>query len=1044
MKKCDLGVAAACAAAVLGLSAETLTWTGAATGTASTNFLAAANWSPSQAPKGGDTLIMAKEVTLAPCEFDFGSAGLTISNSAKVVSKTTFKGSGKLVKDGAGRFQNDYVCKHTGGTLILDGELYQNARYENNKDGTQTKYPLGTGQIEIRRSATTAPLLNLQNYCYVHSSILVSGPYTASQRSFFENNNPNVYGLITAEDDFLAYCSWSNGSAAGAGFRGGISAHGHTAHIANSGSGYATTLAGDIDASLETSKGEVYIANGGGSDPTATLTVKAGNCRFKPDGYWRGKTIKVAESGALLSLAHPDNLTPDAEIEIVSGGKLEFATAFAVQVTKLTVAGVEKPVGIYSKANLNGVITGDGCLYVGDVFAPHDPQRIAWTGSAGDFKWNNAANWSPQLVPTTGDTAFFSSSHTVTQDSNRPVEPVYLPEGTLTLEVDYGDANNYGFHSYVAFSGPAKIVKTGSGSWISRKTCAYTGGTEVENGTISLGASHAFGSGDITIKAENGKKPYFRGLPWGPTFTNKVVIVGDASSYTVLTVSNALDVQGPIVSESDFTVGTSYGPLSLSGGVSAPGHTMTYNGASSYHDYDSRLSGTYDVALSVKGAYQRSFSCQGVGVDHALSFTAGTNMLDSTFSWKGTNVVVSGAKTLVTLGGNANLSPDAELRVSGGAKIAFDGAKLLNVRRLFDGSQEVASGVYAASDLPNVFKAGTTGKVCVGQAVCLWTGNGVSGEWSDPDNWLPRRVPQGGDTAYIASAVTITNRAGAVSIDGDLVVENTMDVTWSVVLTGTGKLVKRGSGKFAILLTKLQHTGGVSIEQGVLQMDQKSALGTGPVWIVRTETVKPQFDLSKAGTSLVLTNDFYILGPKSTNWDIQNNNDNQFNGKVVAEDDFWITTCWSNNKYNGTVFNATIDAPGHTAKFTNFGWFLNGKSNASIEFATANEWNCTLGAKFEGTDPDATLTTVAKTFFQDGAKWPGRLDVETASGKTPGTVSIPAKTKIRVGSLVIGGVTQPSGLYRKTSAPAGSTPGDTFVGDGTLAVGTPGMVLQVR
>lgn len=1025
-------------------SAETLTWTGAATGNDCTNFLAAANWSPAQAPKGGDTLIMAKEVTLAPCEFDFGSAGLTISNSAKVVSKTTFKGAGKLVKDGAGRFQNDYVCKHTGGTLILNGELYQNARYENNKNGTQTKYPLGTGQIEIRRSATAAPLLNLQNYCYVHSPILVSGPYTANQRSFFENNNPNVYGLITAEDDFLAYCSWSNGSAAGAGFRGGISAHGHTAHIANSDKGYATTLAGEIDASLETSKGEVYITNGGGSDPTATLTVKAGNCRFKPDGYWRGKTIKVAESGALLSLAHPDNLTPDAEIEIVSGGKLEFATAFAVPVAKLTVAGVEKPIGIYSKANLDGVITGDGCLYVGDVFAPHDPQRIAWTGAAGDFKWNNAVNWNPQLVPTTGDTAFFSSSHTVSMDGNRPVEPVYLPEGTLTIEVDYGDANNNGFHSYVAFSGPAKIVKTGSGSWISRKTCAYTGGTEVENGTISLGASHAFGSGDITIKAENGNKPYFRGLPWGPTFTNKVVIVGDASSYTVLTISNSLNVQGPIVSESDFTVSTSYGPLSLSGGVSAPGHTMTYNGASSYQASSSLLSGTLDVALYVKGAYQRSFSCQGVGLDHALSFTAGTNVLNSAFTWEGTNVVVSGAKTLVTLGGNANLSAEAELRVSGGAKIAFDGASFLCVKRLFDGSNEVAAGVYAASDLPNVFKAGTTGKVYVGQTVCQWTGNGVSGEWSDPDNWTSKRVPQTGDVAYIASAVTLTNRAGAVSIDGDLVVENTMDVTWSVVLTGTGKLVKRGSGKFAILLTKLQHTGGVSIEQGVLQMDQKSALGTGPVWIVRTETVKPQFDLSKAGTSLVLTNDFYILGPKSTNWDIQNNNDNQFNGKVVAEDDFWITTCWSNNKYNGTVFNATIDAPGHTAKFTNYGWYLNGKSNASIEFATANDWNFTLGAKFEGTDPDATLTTVAKTVFLDGAKWAGHLDVQTASGKTPGTISIPAKAKIKVASLKVGGVVQPDGYYRKTSAPIGATPGSTFVGDGVLQVGNPGLVLVVR
>ena len=804
-------------------------------------------------------------------------------------------------------------------------------------------------------------------------------------------------------------------------------------------------MGGEIDASLETSKGEIYITRGGGTDPTATLTVKAGNCRFKEDGYWRGKTIKVAESGALLQLAHPDNLTPNAEIEIVSGGKLDFATAFAVPVAKLTVAGVEKPAGIYSKANLNGVITGDGCLYVGDVFAPHEPQRIAWTGAAGDFKWNNADNWSPQLVPTTGDTAFFSSSHTVSMDSTRPVEPVYLPEGMLTIEVDYGNANDYGYHSYVAFSGPAKIVKTGTGSWISRKTCAYTGGTEVENGTISLGASHAFGSGDITIKAENGNKPYFRGLPWGPTFTNKVVIVGDASAYTVLTVSNLLNVQGPIVSESDFTVGTSYGPLSLCGGVSAPGHTMTYNGASSYQAASSLLSGTYDVALYVKGQYQRSFSCQGVGLDHALSFTAGTNVLNSAFTWEGTNVVVSGAKTLVTLGGNANLSVDAELRVSGGAKIEFNGAQFLSVKRLFDGNQEVAAGVYAASDLPNVFKAGTTGKVYVGHAVCQWTGKGVSGEWSDPDNWMSGRVPQSGDIAYVASAVTLTNRSGTVAIDGDLVVENDATVNWSIVLTGSGRLVKRGTGDFVVRLTKLQHAGGIRIERGVFGLDNKSSLGKGPVWLVRTADVKPQFSISFAGTELVLANDFYILGPKrESGWDINGNNDDQFNGKITAEDDFCFNNGWSNKKYDGTTFNAEIDAPGHTVTFQGCGMVLNGKSNASVSFVSANDWNFTLGEKFEGTDPDATLTTVAKTFFKNGAKWAGHVDVQTASGKAPGTISIPAHVKIAVASLSVGGVAQPDGNYRKASAPAGATPGNTFVGDGVLKVGTIGVVIFVR
>lgn len=1015
----------------LSVAADTLTWTGAATGNNSTNFLATANWSPERAPQGGDTLVFDKAVALAPCEFDFGEAGLTIRNSKQVEIRTTFKGSGKLIKDGVGELRNHHVCRHTGGTLILDGEIFQNARYENNANGATAQYPLGTGQIEIRRSATTLPRLNLQNYCSVYSPILVSGSYTADQRSFVENNNPNVYGRITAEDDFLAYCSWSSGTSAGAGFRGGISAHGHTAYISNSGE-YATTLAGEIDASLTTSKGYVYIENGGGIDPEAVLSVGTGRCLIKETGYWKGRTIRLTASGAILQLSNADNLSSAAEVEIASGAKVDFAAPAAVRIAKLTLAGQEKPAGIYSKANLSGVITGDGSLFVGDVVLPHEPQRITWTGSAGDFKWNTAANWNPQLVPAAGDTAVFNTA--IAADDNRPAEAVWLDEGTLTLEVSKE------VNSYVGFSGKAKIVKTGSAMWCCRKRSTYSGGTDINAGSMGLRASHALGSGDVTINAINGNRPVLNGLSWDPVFTNKVVISGDASGYTAITVSNMLQLKGPIVSESDFTVATTYGPICPIGGVSAPGHVMTYNGASSFNDGSSYLRGTYDVGLLLMGAWKRTLACQGVGIDNALSFTAGTNVLDSAFTWEGTNLVVRGAKTLVTLGSDVNFSLDAELRVSGGAKIEFGAAaKSLAVKRLFDGDQEIAAGTYAASELPNLFKAGTTGLVYVGSDVCRWTGNGQTGEWSDPDNWSAKRVPQRGGIAFIASAVTITNRAGSVEIDGDLVIDHSRDIEWHVVLTGAGRLVKRGTGVFRLHTTKLQHTGGLSIENGVFQMDQKCALGSGSVTLVRTATIRPYFDLSKAGTSLVLTNDFYILGPKGSNVDISGNNDDQFNGTITAEDDIRISNIWSNSKYNGTTINATFNAPGHTVIFSNCGFVLNGSSNASIRFASANDWNFTLGPKFKGTDPKATLSTVAKTFFRNGAEWAGRVEVEST-----GTLSVEAGASFHAASLAIKGVEQPVGYYRKNSAPSGATPGSTFVGDGCFVVGQSGCCIIFR
>lgn len=77
---------------VLNLQAETLTWTGGATG----DFTASANWSPAQAPQAGDTLVINKAVTFDAATFDVGTSGLEIQASARTLCDVAFAGSGEI------------------------------------------------------------------------------------------------------------------------------------------------------------------------------------------------------------------------------------------------------------------------------------------------------------------------------------------------------------------------------------------------------------------------------------------------------------------------------------------------------------------------------------------------------------------------------------------------------------------------------------------------------------------------------------------------------------------------------------------------------------------------------------------------------------------------------------------------------------------------------------------------------------------------------------------------------------------------------------
>ena len=111
------------AVGVMNAQAKTLTWTGGATG----DFTASANWSPAQAPQAGDTLVINKAVTFDAATFNVGNKGLTLQNTAKVVCKVAFAGTGditirsKTTGWADGFFQSAPCPSHAGSWHVYDG-----------------------------------------------------------------------------------------------------------------------------------------------------------------------------------------------------------------------------------------------------------------------------------------------------------------------------------------------------------------------------------------------------------------------------------------------------------------------------------------------------------------------------------------------------------------------------------------------------------------------------------------------------------------------------------------------------------------------------------------------------------------------------------------------------------------------------------------------------------------------------------------------------------------------------------------------------------
>ena len=368
-------------------------------------------------------------------------------------------------------------------------------------------------------------------------------------------------------------------------------------------------------------------------------------------------------------------------IRLLNGGTLSMPSV-VMRVAELWIGDTRQSDGLYTAANMpTGVHAPGGVLIVGG-----DHPFKVWTGGKSGL-FSSGGNWSDGQPPTTGDLLVFNK--------------------TVNLESESTDIGADGMSLYVAqsciltnnnvFTGSGLLTKLGKGRIREYVELESTGGFKVTDGIVELcvqgNALFKNATGTVELDYTGGTTPKLVGAPWSAVVKNHVKVTGNPpSNYNVVEQSNLMKLSGGIESGSDFVVCGYYGPLHISGGISAPGKTMKYiiNGRHSSNK-TSQLADTVDCSLVVSNYFTGAVAIMemsGNSPNPANSFTmlGCTNRLTAAAYWGGTNIVVRRAETIIPahliLNGENNLNPEATLTLADGGTVEVAAGKKVCIAHL--------------------------------------------------------------------------------------------------------------------------------------------------------------------------------------------------------------------------------------------------------------------------------------------------------------------------------------------------------------------------
>ena len=699
------------------------------------------------------------------------------------------------------------------------------------------------------------------------------------------------------------------------------------------------------------------------------------------------------------------------------------------------------------------------------------------TGKAGTAKsFLDTANWD-NGAPEPGDTVVINTS---TAWDN----PVYIGQeagSTDTAETfDFGSAGlTFDISSghtklLVNFKGTGKIVKTGSGMFGPACASEFTGDIEIRNGSLGTwkNGTTAFGTGTISF-IDEGTAPKITINAYAAGIKNNLSFYG-SNPYVVFNGGHPIGLDGNITSTHDLEFAPTYQGVVFYHSISAPGCTLTINGnrAADASAVVSRMDSSVNANIVAKGNQKLNLNGKSPFPGNTLEIQSGMCNIAANGSWGG-DVVLSGSATNLTLNGSGNLSPSANITIEDGcsAKLYIAGGTI-TVKSLSVGGVPVEDGTYTAANLPAAIGSGTlivnSAKRTVWIGAVTGTGNGSTEtpqSFFDPANW-DNGVPVAGDTIVVTNS-SAWNRYVYFGTSGEtldlgtkgITIDNSGWIKCAVKFTGSGKVVKLGSGTFGVSVDS-EHTGGTELYAGYfLTYKGWLGFGTGPIEFIASGSSKPLLSGDVAWAAGI-TNSLVFSGSVATYMVFSSGNEFYFLGPVSSSHDFEI-----NSRHGEVIFRYDVSAPGHTftvnanktanetylphmrfeksvdaniVKTGNRTMFLNGSTANPDNSLTVSQGSCSIAAAgyWGGTNVVVGASATALSLNGAGNLAPEAVVRITTTGGAK--IAIASGVKVEIAKLFVNGVEQAPGVYSASNLPG------AISGAGRLKVGVPVTVICVR
>lgn len=754
----------------------------------------------------GGALALTNAVTLG------AGAGLTVGGAADLTLDGTVSGAGSLIKNGTGTLALNNANNFGGGVTLQAGTL-----------SVGNNAALGTGALTV---ASTAMLSASTDVALANDVAL--------------NGNLGVAG---ARNITLG------GTVSGAG---GISM-GSTGTLALNGannySGPTVVASGTLQVGNATGS-----ATGSGAVTMQNGSTLSGNGRIGGDVTLNNTAVLAPGTpgamgmltiGGSLSLANgsvfdyqfgtpgANFATPGQSDSVSVGGNLLIAGNTTINVTDTGGFGP----GVYRLVDYGGALTGGGTLTLGGVpggatlvlqnlSADKRFTLVNSTGMTLDF-WNanglasptqsggGTGTWSTTspvwtdavgnislpMQPQPGFAIFTGAPGTVTVDNTGGAVQATglqfasngytLTGDALTLlgagggakaEIRVGDggAGSAGFTATLnnTVAGTAGIAKTGDGTLVLGGTNTYTGGTAVQGGTLSVSADVNLGAAAGNVTLDGGRLQVT-----GTAFT------GTARNLDIGAAGGGIEIVDPGL---DFTAS---GALGGSGGLVKSGAgTLTLAGTST-------LTGATTVAAGTLR----------FGAPDLLNPTAPialANTAGATLDLNGFNQTIGSLSGGGTAGGELQLG-SATLTTGGDNTSTTFGGTLSGSGDLV----KQGTGTFTLTGA-NSYAGGTSltqGRIDVGANAALGTG---------------ALAMSGGTTLGLAAdGLTVANNVTLGAGGGGAVVDTgAFNGTLTGAVSGSGALVKEGSGTLTLAGTANTYTGATQVDAGTLRAGAANAL----------------------------------------------------------------------------------------------------------------------------------------------------------------------------------------------------------------------------